>query len=358
MKNELVKFENLSIEARTEVIKESMESTLWAFEKTEKEVAFLRARLYEQKQAVGHGNWQKWVFETFGDDNGATLRKLQRFMREPKTTLLSFLPETTESEPLSNAEQLAPRSERKTGQVEVSQVGQTADQSDDDPTPAPPTNRKTSSGSRKVSEADKPKTQPVQAELLPEEDPEPSDPIQEWIETHTLSDLVTLVVAKTCNSDDTAARKKAAKQLRKLADELDPPDESPKPEKVPTIGQLIRAIPDDVGALREVIEKWARHKQSLQGKARVRSMESWQTMIEQMLKACDRHGVTEVSESIRASMANGYTGWDIQLKSSNGKVNGNGNYKSREQQREQNNADSLGMFIRLGEEQRRIASGG
>jgi len=119
-------------------------------------------------------------------------------------------------------------------------------------------------------------------------------------------------------------KKKAAKELRKLADKLDPPDESPKPEKVPTIAQLLRAIPDQVGTLKGVIERWARHKQSLQGKARVRSMESWETMIEQMMKACDAHGVSEVSESIRSSIANGYTGWDIQLKSTNGKANGNG----------------------------------
>jgi hypothetical protein len=138
---------------------------------------------------------------------------------------------------------IVPRAERKTGRVEVEKVGQTVVQAesnssatltsspekDDDPNPAPKTNTKHSAATAKAREADRPSPQVVTPVIVDEPQAEPSDPIQEWIETHTLADLVTLVIAKTASSDDAAAKVKTAKQLRKLADTLDPPTKFVKP---------------------------------------------------------------------------------------------------------------------------------
>jgi hypothetical protein len=134
--------------------------------------------------------------------------------------------------------QIVPRAERKTGRVEVEKVGQTVVQTDhsveankmvdENAVKAEPkTNTKHTPATAKANEADRPAPMKVTPVIVDE--PEPSDPIQEWIETHTLTDLVTLVIAKTANSDDTKAKVKTAKELRKLADALDPPTKFVKP---------------------------------------------------------------------------------------------------------------------------------
>src|SRR5690606_28982929 len=103
------------------------------------------------------------------------------------------------------------------------------------------------------------------------------------------------------------------------------------PEKVPTIAQLIRAIPEDSFAddLRDAIERWARHKQSLQGKARVRSMESWRTMLERMKEASTKGSVSAVRDSILNSISNNYTGWDIELRKNENPFGGDGNGRGK-----------------------------
>ena len=282
------------------------------------------------KEQCEPGTWLEWL----GANWNYSRRTASRYMEiaEHGTRMSHLKDASSINEALrmiadDKEEKTALRSERKPASVVVTKPDDStrvlddpgepdADQVDDDPTPNPPTNRKTAKGSEKVSEDKKPRTATITPEILPDE-PE-TLPEEKTLADWSLAEILNFI-ADIAEGD----AKGTAKQLRKLADKLDPPDESPKPETVPTIAKLIKAIPDEVGSLRSVIEKWARHKQSLQGKARVRSMESWETMIEQMLKACDRHGVSEVSESIRSSMANNYTGWDIELKKTNGS-NGNG----------------------------------
>ncbi len=118
--------------------------------------------------------------------------------------------------------QETPRSERKTGCVEVEKPGQTVFQSeeserDDDPNPAPKTNTKHSAATVKAKEADRKPPAAITPEII--EEPK-SDPVRQWIESHSLSDLIGAVVEKL---DGDKAKRKAAKELRKMADTLDPP---------------------------------------------------------------------------------------------------------------------------------------
>jgi hypothetical protein len=102
-------------------------------------------------------------------------------------------------------------------------------QPDTDPTPDPPTIRKTAKGSEKVTEDKKPRTQPIVPEVLADDDMEIAkvDPVAEWIDNHSLSEIVGRIVEKI---EDDKAKKLAAKQLRKLADKLDPPTKFTRPD--------------------------------------------------------------------------------------------------------------------------------
>jgi hypothetical protein len=364
MKTELVTVDSLSgltLDELKEMANTFGEKSQQAAKKTVQDAITAGTALLAAKAKLVHGGWIRWLGQNWDYSQptawtymtlAANYKRLQ--FDQPKSIREAIGMIAAESdEPSGNSGELVPRAERKEGQVVVSEPDHCVDVNnmvDADPSPAPPTNRKAAAGSRKKPEVEKPATRPVVPEVLPAE---PETSVEDRVR-HCLTEL----------EDDTPkldgkSRKVAAKILRKLADKLDPPEESPRPEKVPTIAQLIRTIPDEVGTLKLVIERWARHKQSLQGKARVRSMESWQTMLEQMLKACDKHGVSEVSESIRASIANGYTGWDIQLKSSNGKGNGNGrDYQTPGQRRESVTANSFAAIRAAAAADRAAAGGG
>jgi hypothetical protein len=53
------------------------------------------------------------------------------------------------------------------------------------------------------------------------------DPVAEWIDSHSLSEIVGRIVEKL---EDDKAKKLAAKALRKLADKLDPPTKFTRPD--------------------------------------------------------------------------------------------------------------------------------
>jgi hypothetical protein len=304
-------FASLTIEARTEVIKEAMESTAWALEKSEKELEFLRLRLEEQKAALGHGNWLPWIKETFGGDDSA-VRKIQRFLQKPNTTVLTYLPD--DSKP-----PIVPRAERKTGRVEVHKVGQTVVQADpanqakdDDPNPAPKTNTLHKPATAKAKEADRPVPAVVTPEIVDEPEPVAVDPVQEWIRSHSLGDLVSAVVDQL---EGDVAKRKAAAELRKLADKLDPP----KTDKTPSKSQLIAMIPDDwAPELQRAAADWAEYKQARAKGERIQTVRAWELALEQFTTLPSKEVISKVNKAIE----NSWKGWNHDSKTGNG--NGNG----------------------------------
>ena len=95
---------------------------------------------------------------------------------------------------------------------------------------------------------------------------------------------------------------------------------SSKPGKVPTVQQLITAVGDRVhdgdwqdlwrGKLEKAVEAWARYKQSLTGKAKVRSMESWEAALTRIENVAHDRGVDAVADMIEKAIANGWQGWE------------------------------------------------
>lgn len=79
MSKALIKFEDLEIPALTVIAQEQYEECLWAIEKAlKKQLEFGRILLIV-KGKLPHGQWGKWVRETFEDHK--SLRTIQRHMR-------------------------------------------------------------------------------------------------------------------------------------------------------------------------------------------------------------------------------------------------------------------------------------
>lgn len=181
-------------------------------------------KLLEVKAMLPHGELTGWIRKNVSWNYDTAVR----YMRIASN--LARVPDLKDAKSINkalrmisdeNADQeldIAPRSERKTGQVEVVEP----DESDDDPTPDPPTIRKTAKGSEKKPESSKPKTQPITPEIIDE--PNESFPeersLSDWSEQQILDYLV-------ATADEPKPR---AKRLRKTADRLDPPTKFVKPD--------------------------------------------------------------------------------------------------------------------------------
>jgi hypothetical protein len=234
MKTELASFESMSIEALEVAAQsafEECEHVFQAIEKNRNRLEIFGRILTAAKAKVPHGQWEDWITDTF--QGRLALRTAQRWMAGPKAPKVALLGES-KNETVSRAARIPDRVEVVESASEPGDHSGDAnkmvdEQPSDDLTPDPPTIRKTAKGSEKVSEEKKPRTQPIVPEVLADDEMEIAkvDPVAEWIDNHSLSEIVGRIVEKI---EDDKARKLAAKQLRKLADQLDPPTKFTRPD--------------------------------------------------------------------------------------------------------------------------------
>ena len=233
-----ITFADLSVEARTEVILEAAEESAWAIESTDKKIARLAELLKQQKAALGHGNWLPWVKGTFGDSDAAVW-KVQRWMRgRSNNAPAHYLELDDEDEPQGKpAPVVTPRSERKVGRVEVVKpafepVSKTDELDENAVPPEPKTNTKHSKATAKAKEADRPAPVIITPEITVDvfdADKESASQTAAFPERVFLSDFsVAEMLEYLKESADDA--KKRAKELRRVADELDPPTKFVKPD--------------------------------------------------------------------------------------------------------------------------------
>lgn len=186
--------------------------------------------LVDAKALVPHGEWSVWL----GKHWNYSHRLANNYMEIANSQHAANLQDAKsirEALRIVAADADAPIEDRKTGRVKVIEPGQQSVQADatdpdPDPSPAKPTNRKASAATTKPKEADKPKTRPLVPEILADS-PKQADPVADWLESHSLAEIVERLVGKI---EDDKSKKTAAKQLRKLADKLDPPTRFVKPE--------------------------------------------------------------------------------------------------------------------------------
>ena len=267
------------------------------------------SKLIEVKVALPHGEWAAWI----GRSLNCSQAKANRYMRIASNS--SCVTNLKDAKSINEALRMiggddkvedepenAPRSERKTGQVEVvapeefeqsdcasgipycgrdDEAGQTDVQTDDDPTPDPPTQRKTAKGTEKVKETDKPKTAAITPEIIddPGYDDEP-DPVDDWFATRSLED-----VCKKWLGDlgDATATKSAAKHLRKLADKLDPPTKF----RPPDMDEVTAFFADQKAKDPDSFFDFYESKGWLVGKV---SMKSWQASARKWIRENEANG--------------------------------------------------------------------
>ena len=234
-----ITFADLSVEARTEVILEAAEESAWAIESTDKKIARLAELLKQQKAALGHGNWLPWVKATFGDSDAAVW-KVQRWMRGRSNNAPAHYLELDDEEELPEKPDPAvtPRADRKTGRVEVvkpeeNHVADVSKKGDENAVPREPkTNTKHSKATAKAKEADRPVPVIITPEITVDvfdADEESESKTATFPERVFLSDFsVSEMLEYLKESADDA--KKRAKELRRVADELDPPTKFVKPD--------------------------------------------------------------------------------------------------------------------------------
>jgi hypothetical protein len=184
------------------------------------------------KEQLEHGEWLPWLGANWDYSPSTAVRYMDIAANSSRVTNLkdaSSIREALRMIADDKEEKKVPRSERKPATVVVSvpddhvvDANKMVDkQPDNDPTPDPPTIRRTAKGSQKVSEDKKPRTQQVPVEIVPDEPDEPDEKtLADFCEHEILEYLV-------ATADDA---KRRAKALRKAADKLDPPTKFVKPD--------------------------------------------------------------------------------------------------------------------------------
>ena len=189
------------------------------------------------KEQCEHGAWLRWLGVNWSYSQKTAFQYMEianythGYNLASATSVRQALRIIAEERAEAEAE-IVPRAERKTGRVEVSEVGQTVVQADevkpakdDDPNPEPKTNTKHSPATAKVKEADRPAPMKV-TPVIVEEPPAEADVVVGWFRSASIDDIVTRLIERTENAFE---QKKTAKALRKWADKLDPPTKFVKP---------------------------------------------------------------------------------------------------------------------------------
>ncbi len=300
---ELMKLEGLALETLAEFANEAGEQA----EKHAKgavQFALQAGRaLQAAKDQVPHGEWLAWLGANW-DYHQMTASRYMRLANYTCVFNLKSAESINEALRIVAEDPDTPKQTRTPkASVEVIEPGQPSVQPDDDPTPDPPSIRKTAKGSQKRSEDKKPKTAAVTPEILParmedlgiDSKPEHWNPI-------TLADYSDDELLDTIDSR-AAEPKKTAKKYRKRADALDPPDTA----KAPTLPQLINAIPDDWNPdLINAASDWCRYKASRPKAERYSSLRGWQITLKHMAEGKPKDVIAKIEKAI----SNNWKGWN------------------------------------------------
>lgn len=243
-KAEVIKIEDMSLEALQEIANSSGE----AVEKTARMAVSHAIRagraLTAAKLKVPHGQWLAWLKAHWNYSQ----QTASRYITIANYSSMSNL---NQAEDINHALRIiaddpeTPKRERKTGQVTVVDPEESSAPAGEEPaeehesdTPSidPPTNRKTSKDSRKVSESKKPKTQPiaVTAELVDEPAELPTvvrvDDRDGLLEACCRVVPPTAILRYLINICPEESSAKLGKQLRDAADTVNPPTKFRAPD--------------------------------------------------------------------------------------------------------------------------------
>lgn len=96
-----------------------------------------------------------------------------------------------------------------------------------------------------------------------------------------------------------------------------PASVSSKPGKVPTVQQLGNVLrhrqysdPFWTDSMVAAVERWIEYKQSLTGKAKIRSVQQWEVALTRIENVAAAKGWPAVADMIEKAIANGWQGWE------------------------------------------------
>jgi hypothetical protein len=219
--SELTTFDDMTIEAIEVACQsafEECESVFRAIDSKKNQLEIFGRLLTAAKKKVAHGEWENWLTDTFS--GRLKLRTAQLWMSKAQKVALLESGEVTE---------IAPRSERKTGRVQVSKpepVERSGNpgQLDENAVPAEPrSNTKHSEATARARESDRPVPAVVTPEIVEDFVELNKSP---WIKVEE----ALCVVAEESPLLEAKEKKDLAKKLRKRADELDPPKKFRPPD--------------------------------------------------------------------------------------------------------------------------------
>lgn len=252
MKNELIDLNILPIETLAEMANEKAELVEKNARKTVSDAIDCGRYLTAIKDQIEHGKWAAWL----GVNWNYSQQTAMRYMQISNSTCVLNLKEAKSiNEALRmisddrEEKSVATRAERIPNRVEVSIPDETFEESpcaeaistcgrgdereneevDDDPTPDPPTIRKTAKGSEKVGEDKKPPTQPIVPEIVEDDETEsgPTDAVTAYLDVVSPVQVVRDVLTRIT---DDSLRVKETRRIRKELDKFDPPTKFTRPD--------------------------------------------------------------------------------------------------------------------------------
>ena len=236
MKTTMINFEGMALETLAEAANDAGEQ-VEKHAKSAVSIAVTAGKaLMAAKSQVPHGEWLGWL----GKNWNYSPSTAQNYMLIANTQHAGNLADAksvrealriiTDAKQEKDSE-IVPRAERKTGRVEVQEVGQTVVQADHSVDVSkmvdenavkaePKTNTKHSPATAKAREADRPAPMIITPVIIEEPPTVPDEPtLADW----PVSEIIGFLKASA------GEPKKRARELRKAADELDPPTKFVKP---------------------------------------------------------------------------------------------------------------------------------
>jgi len=310
MKTQMINFEGMALETLAEAANDAGEQ-VEKHAKSAVSIAITAGRaLTAAKSQVPHGEWLGWLGKNWNYKQSTAHSYMQIANSQHAGNLADAKSIREALRMITDAKQetepeIVPRAERKTGRVEVQEVGQTIVQAeeakpekDDDPNPAPKTNTKHTPATAKAKEADRPAPQAITPVIIEEPEQEAFE-----IDPKTLSDFGVDEIFEFIETISGGDEKAFAKRLRHLADRLDPP----KAGKPPGTVQLILMIPNDwAPELQKAAADWAEYKQARAKGERIQTVRAWELALEKFTSQPAAVVVSKVNTAIEKS----WKGWD------------------------------------------------
>ncbi len=345
--SDLIQLDNLSLDALTELAKESFadcQDALRVYLDNERKLKRFGSILIACREKVPHGKWQQWVLETFAGH--LSIRAVQLWIAEAqepekrqkrlddqktrdqktrtKAQSFALLPEQPPAPPVSsgvirneNPPTPAPptRLERPAWLADPDEMGMP----DVDAMPQlPKTNTHHTAANRRTPDA----RETDRVGLVSPDDPRTVQDGHWYAWSEERNRLLPVSDEDILRRADEIRGQMIVEHAVTTTPVVEPTKDSvsSKPGKVPTAQQLTTAVGDRVhdgdwqdlwrGKLEKAVEAWARYKQSLTGKAKVRSMESWEAALTRIENVAHDRGVDAVCDMIQKAIANGWQGWE------------------------------------------------